>query len=317
MKHATPSNQYKDAGRGVCGVLVAVLLFCAPAWLGAAEKRPRVLTSFLPIYCWTAHVAGDFAEVENLLSAKAEPHEYAFAPGDARRLAQADLILVNGLSMEGWLPKFLRSTPAARERVVTVTAGLKGELIAGGHHHGHDHDHSAHDESAHANPHTWLDPQLAAHGVSNILAALQKLDPTHAAGYASNAHVYLAKLRQLDIDIRQSLAGLTNRAVVTYHDAFPYFARRYGFEIAGVVEEVPDVSPTGRHLTQLGRTMRERKIRAIFIPPGGASRVARQLATDLRATLGELDTLESGTASPAAYEERMRANARSLLQHLK
>lgn len=317
MKRAWRNTTHAWLGRAARHILGLIVTCVVTSAADAAEKRPRVLTSFLPIYCWTVHVAGDFADVENLLSAKAEPHEYTFAPGDARRLAQADLILVNGLSMEGWLPKFLRSTPAARERVVTVTAGLKGELIAGGHHHGHDHDHSAHDESAHANPHTWLDPQLAAHGVSNILAALQKLDPTHAAGYASNAHVYLAKLRQLDIDIRQNLAGLTNRAVVTYHDAFPYFARRYGFEIAGVVEEVPDVSPTGRHLTQLGRTMRERKIRAIFIPPGGASRVARQLATDLRATLGELDTLESGTASPAAYEERMRANARSLLQHLK
>lgn len=258
-------------------------------------------------------MAGDFADVENLLSAKAEPHAIRLRPGDARRLAQADLILANGLSMEGWLPKFLRSTPAARERVVMVTAGLKGELIAGGHHHGHDHDHSAHDESAHANPHTWLDPQLAAHGVSNILAALQKLDPHPRRRLRQQRPRLSRQIAPAGHRHPPNLAGLTNRAVVTYHDAFPYLARRYGFEIAGVVEEIPDVSPTGRHLTQLGRTMRERKIRAIFIPPGGASRVARQPATDLRATLGELDTLESGSASPAAYEERMRANARLLL----
>lgn len=281
----------------------------------AAAARPRLVTSFLPLYCWTGNVAGEFADVENLLSARAEPHEYAFTTGDARKLSKADLIIVNGLGLEGWLPKFLRGSPAAKDRLLTVTTGLKAQLIASEHHHGHDH--AEHDESAHANPHVWLDPQLAAQGVSNILAALQKLDPAHAAGYASNALAYIGRLQQLDADIRQSLAGATNRALVTYHDAFPYFARRYGMEVAGVVEEIPDVSPTGRHLTQLSRTMRERNIRAIFVPLGGGTRLARRLAADLRAELGELDTLESGPLSPSAYEERMRANAAALQKHLK
>jgi ABC-type Zn2+ transport system substrate-binding protein/surface adhesin len=128
LKRARTNTTHAWLGRAARHILGLMVICVITSVADAAEKRPRVLTSFLPIYCWTVHVAGDFADVENLLSAKAEPHEYAFAPGDARRLAQADLILVNGLSMEGWLPKFLRSTPAARERVVTVTGGLKGEL---------------------------------------------------------------------------------------------------------------------------------------------------------------------------------------------
>ena len=286
-----------------------ILLFAAFVGPGAegVDSRPRLVTSFLPLYCWAANVAGTNAVVENLLPPRAEPHDYAFTVGDAHKLAAANLIIVNGLGLEGWLPKFLQSSPSARDRVVNVSTGLEAQLISGEHHHGHDH--TDHDESEHANPHLWLDPQLAAHGVSNILVALQRVDPAHASAYAANAHAYLATLQKLDADIRQSLAGATNRALVTYHDAFPYLARRYGLDIAGVVELVPEVNPTPKYLSRLGRTMRGRDLRVLFVATGGNTRLARRIAEDLHVTLAELDTLESGPLLPTAYEERMRANA--------
>ena len=294
---------------------LALTTLLMPGLDAAAAPRPRIVTSFLPLYCWAVNVAGTNAIVENLLPPRAEPHDYAFTVGDAHKLAAADLIIVNGLGLEGWLPKFLKSSPAARDRVVSVSAGLEAQLISGEHHHGHDH--AEHDESANANPHLWLDPHLAAHGVSNILVALQRVDPAHAAAYATNAHAYLATLQKLDADIRQTLASATNRALVTYHDAFPYFARRYGLEIVGVVELVPEVNPTPKYLSRLGRTMRERNLRVLFVASGGNTRLARRIAEDLHAELAELDTLESGPLLPAAYEERMRANAAVLQKHLK
>ncbi|HEY0550531.1 MAG TPA: metal ABC transporter substrate-binding protein, partial [Verrucomicrobiae bacterium] len=171
--------------------------------------------------------------------------------------------------------------------------------------------------STHANPHIWLDPQLAAQGVSNILAALQRIDPAHALAYANNAHGYIAHLNKLDADIRHALSSVTNRAIVTYHDAFPYFARRYGLEIAGVVEAVPEVNPTPKYLSRLRATMRARNINVIFVAPGGRTRIARRIADDLRVKLIELDTLETGLLSPSAYEQRMTANANVLEKQLK
>ncbi len=290
-------------------ILITIVLAAAAAFV---EARPRIVTSFLPLYCWAANVAGTNAEVENLLPPRAEPHEYAFTPGDARKLSQADLIIVNGLNLEGWLPKFLRSAPDARGHVVTVSSGLGAELIAGEHHHGHPEDHATR-----ANPHIWLDPQLAAHGVSNILVALQRVDPAQASAYASNAQAYLVRVNKLDDDIRRTLASVTNRAVVTYHDAFPYFARRYGLEVAGVVEEVPEVNPTPKYLSRLRATMHERNINVIFVARGGRARIARRIADDLRVKLIELDTLETGAPSPTAYEELMMTNALVLEKHLK
>ena len=291
---------------------VFVILFFTAA-LSAAEPRLRIVTSFFPLYCWTASVAGEHAVVESLLPPRAEPHDYAFTPSDARKLGEADLIVVNGLGLETWLSKSLRSAPASQARLLNVSAGIDSELIAGE----QDHSHAEHEEAAHANPHIWLDPQLAARGVSNILFALQRLDPKQSVAYSNNALTYLERLRKLDDDIRQTLSGATNRAIVTWHDAFPYFARRYGLKIAGVVEEVPDVNPTPKYLSRLGRTIRERGMRVIFVPPGGQTRLARRIATDLDVELAELDTLESGPLTPSAYEERMRHNAAVLQRYLK
>jgi zinc/manganese transport system substrate-binding protein len=274
----------------------------------SAEPQLHVITSFLPLYCWMVNVVGEHAVVEDLLPARAEPHDYAFTPGDARKLARADLIVVNGLGLETWLPTFLRSSSAARARLIVACAGLDRELISGGHH--------AH-EASHANPHVWLDPQLAIRAVSNILAGLQRVDSAGARDYASNAAAYIARLKKLDAEIAMSLSALTNRAIVTYHDAFPYFARRYGLEIAGVVERVPDVNPTPKYLAHLSRTMRERGIHVILIAPNSTTRLARRIADDLHVQLVELDTLESGPLSPSAYEERMGHNAAVLQKHLK
>jgi zinc transport system substrate-binding protein len=292
----------------------AVLVFASA--LCGAEKRPRVITSFLPLYCWAVNVAGDHATVENLLPPRAEPHEYAFTPGDARKLSSADLILINGLGFESWITKWAGNAPSGTNKLVAATAGLDAELLYGDYHHHHEGEgrHAGHEQP---NEHVWLDPLLAAHAVTNILVALQQLDPAHATAYASNAQAYIARLNALHGEIYQTLAGITNRAIVTYHDAFPYFAKRYNLEIAGVVERIPEVNPTPKYLSQLGRTMREHGIGVIAVPPGGRSRLAKQIASDLRVKLIELDTLETGTPSPSAYEERMRHNAAMLREHLK
>src|SRR5436190_20422195 len=150
---------------------LAVLLSASA--LCGAETRPHVVTSFLPLYCWAVNVAGEHAIVENLLPPRAEPHEYAFTPGDARKLSGADLILINGLGFESWITKWARNAPSGTNKLVAATAGLDAELLYGEHHHHHHdgEDHHGHQEQP--NEHVWLDPLLAAHAVTNILAGLQ------------------------------------------------------------------------------------------------------------------------------------------------
>jgi zinc/manganese transport system substrate-binding protein len=208
--------------------------------------------------------------------------------------------------------------------VVTITDGLQKQLI---HHrtplaidptttgskkpsqdHSHDHDHSDDD----ANPHVWLDPVFAKHCVSNIIQALCQADPAHAEGYTRRGETYLRELDQLDEQIRSSLKGLSNRKVVTFHDAFPYFCRRYDLQLVGVIEEVPSVDPSPKYLAQLSRAIRQQQVRVIFSEPQFHPRLVQRLANDLAIGVAELDVLETGTASRTFYIDGLRRNLRTL-----
>lgn len=288
--------------RDRCSACFALLLaFLGPGCeAGIGSARPKVVTTSLPIYCFTANVAGEFASVENLLPANVSPHDYQFSPQDMRKLSRARLVVASGLGLEDWLDRVLQSGSA---RVVDSSAGLGERRIAPNDphiHHGHDH--------GHWNPHFWLDPLLAAHAVTNITRALQKLDPANTAGYASNAAAYVERLHKLDNDIRTALAPWKRTAIVTYHDAFPYFARCYQLEIAGVIEPSPDVDPSPRYLSELRRLMREKNIQVVFTEKENAPRLAERLREDFNVKLVPLDPLESGELTSTAYEDGMRRN---------
>jgi zinc transport system substrate-binding protein len=288
----------------------------------AGERKLTILTTILPVYCFTANVAGDLARVENLLPPGVGPHDYQFTPRDLRRLAEADVIVLNGLELENWLERAFKKIFAERPPLmVEATAGLEEGLIrseeTGHHHHGHHHHGHGHAACVHGvNPHVWLDPKLAARCVKNILAALVQADPANAAGYEQNAAAYLDRLRGLDEEIAGMLAEVRGQAFVTYHDAFPYLVRRYGLRQVGVVEKVPEVQPSARYLRELSQLIRRENVQVIFTEPQFNSRLGVRLSRDLKVRLAELDPLETGPAEPRAYEEGMRHNAEVLRQQL-
>jgi len=304
---------------------VGVLLFWALACgyslglpvHGAEAHQLRILTSFLPVYCFTAQVAGELAEVENLLPANVEPHDFQFSRKDLQKLTHADLIIINGLGLEHWLDNALHNAaPRGSRTVVQISAGLESQFI---YRPRQDTLDSSHESGIGTlpNPHIWLDPRLASQVVTNILRAVQKADPANANGYAANTARYLAQLHQLDQSLEQTLAPLRGASIVTFHDAFPYFARRYGINVAGVIEPVPDVEPSLKYLASLYRAIRANRVQAIFTEPTNPSSLARQMGSDLHLPVGPLDPLESGPLNSNAYEQTMRSNARLLLEFLK
>ena len=296
---------------GYLAVFVFGLLLCSSSQ--AAALRVRVVTTFLPAYCFAANVAGNSAVVENLLPGHVSLHDYQLSPGDLRKLKAADLIVVNGLGMETFLDKVLAATgPESAKKIVRLSAGLEAQLIeeqAQPHHHEHGHD------RAH-NPHIWLDPRLAMWGITNICRALESRDPTNANAYRQNADAYSQRLAALDAEVEQAIAPVRQVPLVTYHNAFPYFVRRYGLKLAGVVELVPEVSPSPKELSRIHAVIREQKVRALFAEPGAATRLARQIARDAGIKLAELDPLETGVLGAKSYEEIMRRNVGALLQAL-
>ncbi len=307
------------------------LILTLVALSGAAAEPLRILATLPALHSWAAKVAGPDAVVETLPSASVGPHDFQFRPSDLRRLARANVVVMNGLGVDGWMDKALRNNSTKPGlRVVTVADGLKSQWIlevpelevrsadkedsrsgrsSGGRPDEHDH----HDHADHGpNPHLWLDPVFARHGVSNILQTMVALDPEHADGYRRRAAAYLDELEGLDSEIRSAVARLQDRRIVTFHDAFPYFCRRYGLELVGVVEEVPSVEPSPRYLTELVAAIRKSKVRVVFSEPQFHPRLVRRLAEDIGIKVGELDVLETGTPSPGFYVEGQRRNLKAL-----
>lgn len=295
-------------------VLAFVLAFTAAAETGRPQKL-QILTSILPLYSFAANIAGDSAEVNNLLPANVSPHDFQFSRRDLQKVQRADLIIANGLHLEEWLQRLLQSA-GKEKKVVEASFGMESQLIYGttqlkGHA-----EAGARTEAA-PNPHVWLDPVLARQMVTNILNAFVKADPGHEAQYKANAAKYLETLSKLNRDFEAGLAPLRGQSIVTLHDAFPYLARRYGLHLAGVLEQVPDVDPSARYLKAFQEVVRAEKIPVLFVEPHYSSRMVRQVAKDMNLRVAELDTLETGPLKEDTYEKLMRQNLRTLTESLR
>lgn len=337
LRMRLPRNSTAPVAFIAAGIVAFVLIALLTPNSRAADPAPgkiRVICSMAPFASWAANVAGDVAVVETLLPADVGPHDFQFRPRDLKRIQSADLIVLNGLGIEEWLDKPLRANAKELEKkLIRTSDGLRSELIfevsklevsSGGKKKGQDHHGHAHGDQeggSHGgeqpNPHVWLDPILAKHGVSNILAGLIRVDPANADMYRRNAAAYLTRLDALDKEVRQSIDGFSNRSIVTFHDAFPYFTRRYGLDLVGVIEEVPGVEPSPKYLSALLKVVRSRKVKALFTEPQFSPKLASRLAKDLGIVVEELDVLETGKGTADFYEAGIRRNLQTLEKSLR
>jgi zinc transport system substrate-binding protein len=297
------------------------LTFCLAASFAsritAAEaKRLRIVTTILPVYCFASGVVGTNGEVHNLLPPNVEPHDYQLSPSDIRKLKDADLVIFNGLGLDNWVAKALG--PGQQNRMLELGEAFRGELITalGDLEMEGEHTRSRDRQHAPANPHIWLDPELAMRSVTNIVGAVRKLDPARADSYRRNAESYISRLRGLDSEIVLALVAVHNKPILTQHDAFPYFVRRFQLRQVGVVETTPDVPPSPRYLADLMKVIREKNVTVLFNDPAASPRLIKRIAHDAGIRTAELETLESGPAQPSAYEEGMRRNAETLRREL-
>ena len=276
------------------------------ASFAAFAEAPRVLVTLPALYSWAANVAGTNATVEALMPAESGPHQYQLRPHDLQRFRNASLLIINGLGVDDWIAKaaLKEAHTAGSLRVVCLSSGLESLLIRS-------------DRSADPNPHIWLDPRLASLCVSNLVHAFSSLDPSSASAYAANGAGYQKVLGDLDGEIREGLTGLASTNLVTFHDAFPYFTRRYGLNLIGVIESQPNVDPSPRHLGEVSRLIREARVPVIFTEPQYSSRLVDRIAADLRVKVATLDVLETGVPSVSFYVDSMRRNLRVLRDNLR
>lgn len=239
-----------------------------------------MVTSFYPVYVATLNVARgvDGVEVANLTSPHLGClHDYQLSAGDVRQLAQADLLLANGAGMEPFLGKIARQSPDLR--VVEVSEGIP---------------------LMNDNAHVWVSFEGARRQVDNIAAALAAAAPGKADRFRSNAEQYKAQLGELEDRMRAALAPLAGTPIVTFHEAFPYFARDFGLKIAGVIEREPGAEPSARELADTVKLVRERGVKALFAEPQFPDRSAQVIARETGVKVYELDPVATGPSDPAA-----------------
>ncbi len=323
---------------------LATLLLAAFSFsVKAAEIK--VVTTFLPVYSWTAAVASGQAQVESLMEGTVGPHEFQLVPSHLRKLNGADLIVCIGLELEPWLEAMIEKGSLKKSvQVLNLGESLDKKLLisyaeaeakvpedahekedshnssAKDHEHGQEAEHAHAHEHGEYDPHLWLDPVLAQECVKLISAQLERMDPENAPAFRKNAEEYNKKLTQLDELLKESLKEVQQKPFYTQHDAFSYFNKRYGLKCAGVLQEVPDSDVSPRHLSTLLKRIREEGVVAIFLPSKSADRLAERLARDGKIKIGRLETLETldeGPLNADTYERMMKGNLKALLELLK
>jgi ABC-type Zn uptake system ZnuABC Zn-binding protein ZnuA len=249
------------------------------------------------------NVAGDRLKVETLLPAGIDPHEFQPRPQDAIKIAQSQVLIVNGLGYGAWLTKALQDSGGA---TLTVTAS----------------DGIAHGEGV--DPHAWMNPLNAVRYAENIRDGLSKVDPAGKDVYAGNAQTYAAKLRELDQWIKGQVAQIPpeRRLLVTNHDALGYFAEAYGFRLIGAV--IPSVtseaSPSAQQMAELIQTIKASGAPAIFVDISENQKLAEQLASESGTQVVAglyVETLSAAGGPASTHIDMLRHDAALIVEALK
>jgi zinc transport system substrate-binding protein len=286
------------------------LISFAAAHAQTTPPEKVILTSFYPVAVTTLNIISDVPGVrlETLAPQSAGClHDYQLNPADMKKLDSAKVLVLNGAGAENFLKKPLRKFPALV--VIDTSKGI--ELIHSGskHHHGH-HDHGDVDE------HIWLSVSNVIQQSRTIAEALSAWDPAHKTQYMKNFENYSTRLTDLKKEINATLAPFKNRKIVTFHQAFSYFAREFGLVVAGVIETSPGMAPDPKTLGSLVTLMKEHGLKAVFTEPQYPARFGETLARQTGAEVYSLDTFVSGKLEKDSYLAVMKANAGILARAL-
>ena len=304
-------------------VIGALLAACGDDGDGSSGDRLIVVTSTSIPGALATEVGGDLVEVETLIPPGTDPHTFDVTPGDVRTIAEADVVLLIGLGLDDFLQDVIESGNDSA-RIVVVTDGV--DLVeTGDDHEDEDHD-TEEDDNAHGefDPHVWQDPLRVKTMVGNIADALAEADPDNASTYQENAAEYQATLDDTHQQIEELIGEIPaeRRKLVTNHDAFAYFADRYGLDVVGTV--IPgnssEADPSAGSIAELSELIRDEGVAAIFaealIDPAVAESLASDTGVEIVYGLYTDQVGESGSGAETVHE-MLLANATRINEALR
>lgn len=273
---------------------------------GCAKKQgqPRltVVTSFYPMYVMTSNVAKDVPGLRLVNMAPPSGgclHDYQMTPQDMKTLSQADILIVNGAGMESFLEDAIRQNP--KLKVIDASTGV--DLIS---------------ENGNVNPHVFASIYGAMQQVRKITSGLEQADPEYIGYYRENAQQYLVKLESLKERMHQALKNIKNRDIITFHEAFPYFAEEFGLNIVAVVEREPGSEPSAGELAATIDLVKKKKVKALFTEPQYPAKSAETIARETGVRVYNLDPCVTGPLNDINYYiKSMEKNLAVLREALK
>jgi zinc/manganese transport system substrate-binding protein len=285
--------------RRVLFACVALIVTALPA---RAEPL-KVVASFSILGDLVRNVGGNSIEVTTLVGPDSDAHVFSPTPADAKKIADAKLIIVNGLGFEGWLPRLVQSS-GSKAKIVTASDGIAPLRL------GND-----------ADPHAWQSVGNAKVYVGNISTALSAADPANAEQYRANADAYMAKLDALDREVRDAVAKLppARRKVISTHNAFGYFAAAYGIEFIAPLGVSTESEPSARDIAKIITQVKQAKIPAVFLENVSDPRLMQRISAETGAKVGGTlysDGLTGEKGDAPTYIDMVRHNIKALTRAL-
>jgi zinc/manganese transport system substrate-binding protein len=282
------------------------LIACIVAALASplhAQERLSVVASFSILGDFVKNVGGDRVDVTTLVGPNGDVHVYAPAPSDAKKNADAKILVVNGLGLEGWLPRLVQSA-GSKATIVTASDGIAPLSLGSA-----------------ADPHAWQSVPNVKIYVGNIRDALIAADAADAATFRANAARYVSELDALDAEVRSAIAKIPpeRRKVITTHNAFGYFAAAYGIAFLAPVGVSTETEPSARDIALLIRQIKADKIPAVFLENLSDDRLIGRIAAETGAKAGGTlysDSLTDEKGPAPTYIDLVRHNIKALTSAL-
>jgi zinc/manganese transport system substrate-binding protein len=295
----TATNQWRFCVAALCAASATVMMVIPLR----AQEKIQIVASFSILGDFARNVGGDRVGVTTLVGPNSDVHVYTPAPADAKKIADAKLVIINGLGLEGWLPRLVQSS-GSKAAIVTATSGIAPRKL------GSD-----------ADPHAWQSVVNAKIYVINIRDALIAADQAGAPAYRANADAYLAKLDTLDREVRDAVAQIpeARRKVISTHDAFGYFAAAYGIAFIAPQGVSTESEPSARDIAAIITQVRTAKIPAVFLENISDPRLMRRISAETGARVGGTlvsDSLTGENGDAPTYIDMVRHNIKALTSAL-
>jgi len=287
------------------GRIALLVLFAALATPSFAQEKLKVVATFSILSDLVKNVGGDRVDARTLVGPNGDAHVYQPSPSDAKTLADAKVVFVNGLGFEGWMERLIKAS-GSKAPVVTATKGVKPRKS---------------DDVGGADPHAWQSVANAKIYVANIRDGLSAADPAGKASYEASAAAYLAQLDALDAEVKAAIDRIPadRRRIITTHDAFGYFAAAYGVSFIAPQGVSTESEVSAKDVAKIITQIRKQRIPAVFLENVTDDRLLKRIGAESGARIGGTlysDALTDGQGAAPSYLDMMRHNVRQLAQAL-